>query len=503
MRILPLAFLLITSGAAALTATGCGGSTAATKGTGEDSGGGTVVFTPRDAGGAAADATRDASVAHDTGADAGVDAFTGPTDAELNTYPAIKPVVPQVVSSGGPVLASPIFVPVIFAGDAYASQITPFIEAIGQSEYWKAAVGEYGVGPARGTAAIVLNETLPSSLTDSQLQTWLTNRIGTDPRFGAIPGSSLFDAGPFDAGAVDATAPVSDAIAPTAAPPAGTVYAIFVPGGTQVSFSQSQGGGTSCTDFGGYHNSFYYGPDGATVVYAVLPRCGSFGQMSGFDALSGPASHELAEAATDPEVGSPGGAHAAFAQVDLNHIFWELMLGGGEVGDMCAQFPGAFYHPAEASMSTYMVQRIWSNKAAAAGQDPCVPTLAPAQEPYYFNAMPELQAIQAHYQGATLPTLGLQIPVGQSATLTLDLFSTSSTAPNDWQISAVDGNQYLTGGSAGLTFSSGVLSGTNGDKLQLTITNTGADGQSSHPFVIFNSIGVLQDWNWWIGVVSN
>jgi hypothetical protein len=429
------------------------------------------------------------------GADAPADVLAPPTDAELNTYPSFKPNAPQVQNLGGHVYATPTFIPVIFAGDAYASQIPGFVAAIGQSQYWKTALAEYGVGPAVSGTPVVLDETLPASMSDGQIQTWLTNRIGTDPRFGAIPGSSVFDAGPFDAGPVDATAPVSDAIAPALTQATDAIYVLFFPDGTTV----TQGNGASCSSFGGYHNSFYYGPDGSTVAYAVIPRCGTFGALSGFDAVTGTASHELAEAATDPDVGS--GVHAAFGQVDSAHLFWEVVLGGGEIGDLCAQFPTAFYKPSEATMSGYTVQRVWSNQQAAAGNDPCLPALDPAVEPYYFNSVPNFGQVPATYNGYNFTTIGASIPVGQQSTIELDLFSTASTGGQEWQVQALDANAAFGGGAADLVFSPTVLYGTNGYKLQLQVTNLGNDGQTSHPFIIQSSLGASV--NLWVGVITN
>jgi hypothetical protein len=438
----------------------------------------------------------DASLTHDTGVDARPDVPAPPTDAELNTYPSFKPVAPQVINAaGGHVLSAPIFVPIIFAGDQYETQIEAYVAAIGQSQYWATAVGEYGVGAGTSATPIIMDETMPSTIDDSQLQIWLSNRIGTDPRFGALQGTSLFDAGAFDAGSIDATAPLSSAAsASNATPPPNVVYAIFMPDGASV----TEGDGTSCTDFGGYHNS-YFAPNGSDVVYAVVPRCDGFGGLNGFDDVSGASSHELAEAATDPLVGGSGD-RSAFSQVDLNHIFWESVLGGGEVGDMCAQFQSAFYHPTEALMSSYVVQRIWSNASAAAGHDPCVPVETPAQgEPYYFNSVPNFGSVQVNEFGQDISTIGGVAPPGVLTTIELDLFSDAPTNGEGWQVHAVDANEFM-GGAADLDFSPAVT-GVNGDKLLMTVTNVNNAGNAPHPFVLISTQGQLQ--NWWIGVLTN
>src|SRR5262249_3642797 len=137
----------------------------------------------------------------------------------------------------------------------------------------------------------------------------------------------------------------------------------------------------SCSEFGGYHNSYSYpgntGTGGSipasTVQYSVVPRCDS-----SIDTTTVAASHEYIEAATDPEVG----AGTAFYMQDQ---LWSLE--GGEVGDLCETGKNS-----STTESGFTVQRIWSNKAAKASHDPCVP--APAGD-VYFNAAPSNEQVSA------------------------------------------------------------------------------------------------------------
>jgi len=484
-----LALGACSSGSSTPDTTGDGGhGGGSSSGSGSSSSTSIILLPQKDAGSDAS--LRDASVAHDSGSAADVE--QPPTDAELNTYPGYAPPAPQVQNGGGPVLTHPIFIPVLFAGDALETQITAFDDALGPSMYWATATTEYGVGAGKSVAPIIVNETLPTVIDDSQMQTWLATKIGTDPRFGAL-GESVFDAGPFDAGSFDATAPFSDAASPTAKPPTNAIYMLYLPEGTEVTMD----GAHSCSNggFGGYHGNFSYPGNGANIVYAMLPRCGGGPKM---DVLTSTVSHELVEAATDPYAEQP-----AFSSVDANHFFWEILFTGGEVADMCEDFPGAYYHPAETSMSAYLVQRVWSNKAALAGQDPCVPGLTAAEEPVYFNAFPNVGQVVAQYNGFQFPTYGVTIASGQQATIELDLFSNASTKGQEWSVSVIDGNSYFFGGTPDLTFSTdgNPLYGTNGDKLNVTITNTGTDGQGARPFVVINSLGATQ--TWWIGVVTS
>jgi len=485
--------LLLSLGAfvLALSQGACGGGTSSGP-SGSDSGPILLIIPPKK------DAGTDAAVKPDasTPADAGADVAVGPSDAELNTYPAFTVPAPQVQHGGGPTLTNAIFIPVIFAGDEYATQIPTYLQAVATSQYWLDVGKDYGVAAATSSPPIILNETFPSSLDDNQLQVWLANKLGLDPRFGAI-GESVFDAGGSDGGGIDANAPFSDAASRTATAPTGAIYVIFLPGGTQVSLQ----GQESCVYFGGYHNSFYYGPNGSTVVYAAIPRCGSFetssGILSGFNAISGPTSHELIEAASDPEVAS--NSHYGFDGVDLNDEFWSIVLGGAEVGDMCAQFPGAFYTPSEAALSSYMVQRIWSNSAAAAGHDPCVPTPSAQAEPFYFNSVPQNTEVTATYFGNDFPTQGIVAPIGQPTTINVRLFSNVSTMGQTWTVTAVDANSLFMGSAPVLSFGTTQVSGLNGDTVQLTVTNAGMAGVTTHPYIIESQLGILT--NWWIGIV--
>lgn len=55
---------------------------------------------------------------------------------------------PIVTSSGGPVLKTPRIVPIFFADDPLADDLERFVMTVGCTDYWREAVGEYGVGDA-------------------------------------------------------------------------------------------------------------------------------------------------------------------------------------------------------------------------------------------------------------------------------------------------------------------------------------------------------------------
>ncbi len=217
----------------------------------------------------------------------------------------------------------------------------------------------------------------------------------------------------------------------------------------------------------------------------MLPECPTFGNLTGVDVATATASHELSEAATNPfPMKQP-----AYTQTDDNHLAWMFFLGGGEVGDMCAQFPTSFYSPSDVG---FVVQRNWSNASAKAGHDPCQPASA---SPSYFNTMPVFTD-SVTTRGVT--TKGISVPVGTSKTLELDLFSDGPTA-GPWTL---DAKAYTRGGAAPVTFTFDKTSGQNGDKAMVTVSSTAAITSKSQTatLVITSTSGVHE--NLWIGILG-
>jgi hypothetical protein len=273
-----------------------------------------------------------------------------------------------------------------------------------------------------------------------------------------------------------------------------TIYLIHYPASTTITLTSGGMAAQSCSTFGGYHNSVAL-TSGQNVTYAVIPTCGDLDGLNGIDELTGAASHEIVEAATDPTPEVQGSQ--AYAQVDNAHLIWELALGGGEVGDMCAQFPGSF---TKFSDLPYTVQRIWSDKSAATYHDPCVPEL-PGE--VYFNAAPVLPDM------ISIPTVGtvsgVQIPVGASKTVELDLFSEADTN-GPWNVNVIDLDSYMNEPAA-LGFSLDSTSGQNGQKLHLTIDALSAGQYGVGVFIVISYTGTYSQNNpnqhWWIGLVGH
>jgi hypothetical protein len=332
---------------------------------------------------------------HDAEVDAHVDAaFSEATHMSL-----------AVPDNGGPVLANPTLVTITFAGDAERS----FAESLGAyvvTSPWLSAVGpEYGIG--LGTQVNVeLSETAPSTIDDSTIQGLIASLIqdGTAP---SPPGGTIipinagspFDAPDggilFDGGVPDAEASEAGSGAAVLLP---AVYMIYIPSTT----TETVDGSILCDiSGGGYHNQAQGSFNGFTFAYAVVSQCTG----SSVSDLVQSVTHEFIEGSTDPApITRP-----AWTITSPENI-WSTF--GGEVGDLCS-----FLSPQWSEGGYTGLQRVYSNAAAAAGGDPCLPAPSPA----YFATDIEPQTWVAVLAGTTktFPVLG---------------WSTAAMAP--WALSA-------------------------------------------------------------------
>jgi hypothetical protein len=439
---------------------GCSSSSGSSVGPKSDAGAADVPTLHLDA--RVADAKGDGRGAgRDGGADAPGDTRV-PDDVSV-AFPAPHPAMPQEINLGGPVMTAPKFVVITFAGDTLASSIDDFADKVAASAtYWSGTTAEYGVGPIGSVLHVSLNETPLASMTDADVQAWLLTKLS----------------GP-DAGTLEGGAPWPQ-------PDGETVYMIYYPASVTI----TEGGGTSCNAFYGYHDDFLL--SGTTyVTYSVVARCPSFPSTSAIDTVAAIASHEMIEAATDPlPTDNP-----AWATPDSDHTAWAAPA-GGELGDLCAGFGNVFYYPADVP---YLVQRTWSNKAAAASHDPCQPD---GMSPYYNAAavLPDSVTVTDSTIG-TYTTKGVKIPVGGTGTVTVDLYSDAPAPP--WAVQGFDlsslfgGTQELAVTIAGQS----TAMGSNGTKLTLTIKvlqegNGGAE-------ILWIQSGAGSTPPVWIGVVGN
>jgi hypothetical protein len=155
------------------------------------------------------------------------------------------------------------------------------------------------------------------------------------------------------------------------------IYVLFLPATTTVTVD---GSFISCKRFGAYHASFDVTlPEGgtATVPYVVVARCSPMEA-----ALTSSVSHELIETAVDPVDPDPALGGNAYSLT--SDTVWPAIFSGSEVADLC----GWTDWPVTTNEGSYVVVRSWSNLAAAAGHDPCVPAPDPTMAPY-FNVAPQ------------------------------------------------------------------------------------------------------------------
>lgn len=323
----------------------------------------------------ATDAPLDASPADVTTAD--VD--------DAQSYPAAHPPLPLVAApSGQPahILAHPKIVTVVFPGDPLQARLEAFTDALGADPWWAAATQEYCTGvdggacisPASVLAHVAIDTPPPATLDTAGVETYLQSLITA----GKVP-----------------------------SPQADVVYTMFFP----ASVALGDPGFAGCVAFDGYHSTMMAtpapdpdagAPDASSapavpVAYAVLARCTpSEGELTLATA------HELIEAATDPD-------GTGYTETD---IAWGAFF-YSEVGDLCD------FEPSQKIGAGFTVQSGWSNQAARAGKNPCVPS-KPGE--LYFNAAPAQAQVR--------------IKVGDSVTIPVMPYSEGPV--DDWTLKVKD-----------------------------------------------------------------
>jgi hypothetical protein len=363
-------------------------------------------------------------------------------DAPRGTAVAHVAEFPKVLTAGGPVLTHALIVPIFFAGDDQQASATTFFDAVGGSGYWHDAAAEYGVGAATAQAPVVLSTAAPATISDDEIKAMLVAMLdGSNAQLGA--------------------------------PNPAAIYTFVLPKGTTVMAQ----GLIGCQQFTANHDEVAVGQ--SHVALAYIPRCGDT-----FDTVA--TSHELMEAATDPFLYS----NPAWSTVDNRFAFWKGVVNLGdlvEINDLCSTKSGDL---AVIDPQAGPVERAWSNASLAAGHDPCVP-LPPGRA--YFNAVAQLDDdIAVQFPTARAPEMarGVRVPMGQSRTITVTLFSDSPVDP--WTVQAVDLGA-LVGNPPQLSFALDKTTGGAGDRLQLTITRIAASAPfagmgGGTPFAIVSSL---------------
>jgi hypothetical protein len=348
-------------------------------------------------------------------------------------FPATFPAPAVVTSYGGPTLTAPVLVPIFFSNDSDSTSpipaMTAFFQRLGATNYWK-ALSEYNIGPVASVVPVQLSQAAPASLIDdpagNTLKPLLANLIATGA--GGLP-----------------------------APTPQTLYVLVFPSTTSVVQGGMTSGGNACSAFLGYHDELPLAA-GGSVAYAVVLRCSAsqLGYATDLDVMTSTASHEIIEAVTDPFPSSS----PAYANLDAQHGLLLAANPGTELGDMCQVDPEADFSFQDMS---FLVQRFWSNAAAAAGHDPCVPAY-PGET--YFTGVPVLPGTTSvSIFGTSMPSSSVAIPVGQSANVPVDFYSDGPTTPGTWMASVID-YQCFSGGKSpdllSITLSAGAGGGSCG-----------------------------------------
>jgi hypothetical protein len=247
-------------------------------------------------------------------------------------YPAPHPGMPQITDHGGGVLTAPVIVTITFPGDKLADKLAAFGDEVGGLRWWQAAVVPYGAGQARSGGHVAIAEAPGDKLSDTDVEAWLARKLDD----GTLPAASEQ-----------------------------TLYTLYYPASTTVSLEG--GSAVSCQTFLGYHSALSYkvGKRTRNIPYAVVNRCGDL------DQVTETASHEFAEAASDPYPLTV--ENLGFMLLSSNA--WTIL--GGENADMCAGVSGV-------NEGGWALTRVWNNQNAAIGQQPCVPI--PEGGLPYFNA---------------------------------------------------------------------------------------------------------------------
>ena len=333
--------------------------------------------------------------------DGGLDAAPPDLSPPADLLPLPPPTLPQAVPHAGTILKNVQLVTISWSDYSFAPLAESFGDFIVKSNWYKTVGEEYGVGPGKHLKPVELPERTPPSITDTQLRAFIKQKV-------------------------------LDKTLPAPSPDNQTLYMFYFPRSTTIT-DDSGNNGTLCSQFAGYHRQGVINP--SRYTYAVIGDCGG-----GDQEITITASHELIEAATDP-YGPP--SDGFYLDADVTDP-WEAE-NGQEVGDLCE------YEPDMVSEGGFPLQKSWSNKAAAAGGDPCIPG-APAT---YYNIRVSPEGVPS-------------VAAGDKITFTLTGWTVGGTVP-PWKIS-------LDSASASdfrLTELQPILSGTtvyNNYSVTLTLT---------------------------------
>ena len=258
----------------------------------------------------------------DMGKGMDVDGGTSTTDASSTFQPAKHDTLLAIPNRGGGAVGALRYVSVSYAGSAFGARIKAFGDYVVTSDWYTSTGAEYGALAGTHTH-IELADAPPASIDATGIGALLSGYIAS----GTLP-----------------------------APDAHTIYMYYSAETTTLTDEQT----FSCEKFmGTYTPAYHY--EGTTAgnqqfSFGVVPLCAQLTTA----VLEIASAHELIEASTDP-----------LPDTQPTYIFggdtpWNET--GGEVADIC---------DAQTVRDGHTLTRVWSNAAALAGTNPCVPTDTP------------------------------------------------------------------------------------------------------------------------------
>ena len=254
--------------------------------------------------------------------------------------PAAHAPFPTLPSGDGVVLTPTRVVTIVAQNDAFHDQLLAFGLLLTTSSWWQVVAAPYGLATA-ATPVTATGPAITNNLTESTLKRYVTTLVNQ----GTVP-----------------------------APDGKSVYMVYLPDGVSLN-SPNTTDNANCALYEGYHTQ--YGTLGDNIAFSQ--RCVPSSMPGSLDDVTNTASHEIIEAASDPT----GGGWAFPAPPTMQPWtadVWATLDSGAvtENADLCA---GSNFVE-----RGFQYQRVWSNGAASAGGDPCVPAIA---QPYLNVSAPK------------------------------------------------------------------------------------------------------------------
>jgi hypothetical protein len=376
--------------------------------------------------------------------DAGIDA-----PDYHDVYPAPHTSPPRMSYLGGRVLRAPEIVTVTFQGmdTSIRDYIRDFDDQITTTPWWTTVTNGYGVGPGLAGAHVELPDVFSGQVfTEDQVRAYITSQVTS----GALP-----------------------------FPNPESLYVFYIPNAGQLEYANE----VSCQTrtFAGYHGAVDVTTDGGTerLIYAMVADCssGTSTTQQTMDGLTYTGSHEIIEAATDPDINTnlPGGWY-----MPPGNDAW-VAPGGEENADLCNGLGW--------TQGLWSVTRVWNDVSVGANGPPCLPS----PTPWFFAAATVTENPQRDEKVGPNADGYVVVPKGTTRSFEIDVFSTQPL-PNDLTILAGTFPPRVSGQTydptkvgfifSGVTTTLSQRTAKNGDRVTMTITVAPTLHTITHCFLV-------------------